>query len=104
MVIKSNANGKYATSSRSASIIAHLCNKHNITLQKYVGRSDIPSGSTVGPILASSSGIKTVDIGLSELSMHSARELMGSLDVHYLYKLVKLMLEDENAYRICHIE
>jgi aspartyl aminopeptidase len=104
VVVKNNANGKYATSSRSAALIAHLCNKHNISLQRYVGRSDIPSGSTVGPILASISGIKTVDIGLSELSMHSARELMGSLDLNYLYELIKVMLKDENAYHICHIE
>lgn len=104
VVLKNHANGKYATSCRSAALIAFLCKKNNIELQRYVGRSDIPSGSTVGPICASNVGIKTVDLGLSQLSMHSARELMGRLDIEHLYKLLNALLTDEHAYNICHIQ
>jgi aspartyl aminopeptidase len=104
IVLKNHANGKYATNCKSAALIAYLCEKNHIPLQRYVGRSDIASGSTVGPICASSLGIKTVDLGLSQLSMHSARELMGKDDVEYLAQLLNALLADENAYNLCHLK
>jgi aspartyl aminopeptidase len=104
VIIKSNANGKYATSSRSASLIAYLCTKHHIPLQRFVGRSDIPCGSTVGPHLAATTGIKTVDLGLSQLSMHSTRELMGKDDMQYLTHLLNELLNDEASYHLCNLD
>ncbi len=38
-------------------------------------------GSTIGPVLASLTGIKTIDIGIPIQSMHSCREMSGTLDL-----------------------
>lgn len=80
IVIKSNAQHRYASDARSFAAIAALCLKHHIPYQKYVVRSDMPCGTTVGPINANLTGIPNVDIGCSQLSMHSCREIMGALD------------------------
>ena len=50
-------------------------------MQEFVVRNDCPCGSTIGPIVSGKVGIRTVDLGLPSLSMHSSRETMGCQDV-----------------------
>lgn len=82
LVIKSNSNQSYATDGASGAVFEALCRKVGYSPQRFVTRSDLPCGSTIGPITAAKLGIPTVDVGAPMLSMHSCREMAGTLDVH----------------------
>jgi aspartyl aminopeptidase len=85
-VIKLNANQRYATNSLSAATYKQICKEAAIIPQEFVMRSDMPCGSTIGPITAARLGVKTIDIGAPSLAMHSIRELTGSSDPFLLYR------------------
>jgi aspartyl aminopeptidase len=79
-VIKRNDNQRYATDGETAALFRRLCADAGFTPQDYIHRSDLPCGTTIGPITSSGVGIRTVDVGNPMLSMHSARELSGAWD------------------------
>ena len=80
-VIKVNANQAYATDSATSALFAALCRDAGFEPQRFVSRSDLACGSTIGPISAARLGVRTVDVGNPMLSMHSCRELAGTADV-----------------------
>ncbi len=92
-VLKFHANQAYATQSESASFIQSVAEKNQISLQKYASRSDIPSGSTIGSIIASQLGIPTVDLGIAGWSMHSVRETIACKDEEALCLLLKAAID-----------
>jgi aspartyl aminopeptidase len=75
--IKINSNQRYATSSSTAAAFRRACEAADVPCQLFVSRNNMPCGSTIGPITATRLGIDTVDVGVPQLSMHSARELCG---------------------------
>ena len=79
-VIKRNANQRYATDAVGEAAFASACEKAGVGHQIYSHRGDMPCGSTIGPFAASSTGVTTVDVGVAQLSMHSAREMCGVQD------------------------
>lgn len=79
-VIKTNASQRYATDGVSSAYFELLCQKAGVQVQKFVMRSDLACGSTIGPLTAANLGIHTVDVGNPMLSMHSIREMAGSQD------------------------
>ena len=87
-VIKVNANQRYASNSTTISRFMNVASSLNEPYQKFVTRSDMGCGSTIGPITATRLGIETLDIGLPTFAMHSIRELCGSDDAHSLYKIL----------------
>lgn len=78
--IKRNENQRYATDGESAALFAKLCRDAGFEPQHFVSRSDLPCGTTIGPIAAAGVGLKTVDVGNPMLSMHSIRECCGTYD------------------------
>jgi aspartyl aminopeptidase len=83
-VIKINSNQRYATSADTAQLFTRACHSAGCDTQVFVSRNNMPCGSTIGPISATRLGIATVDVGVPQLSMHSARELCGTLDPVWL--------------------
>lgn len=87
VVIKINANNKYATNSPGIVLIEECARAAKVPLQMFVVRNDSLCGSTIGPALAAKLGMRTIDIGNPQLSMHSIRETGGSADVESAIKL-----------------
>ncbi|MFY8239141.1 MAG: M18 family aminopeptidase, partial [Ilumatobacteraceae bacterium] len=54
--------------------------------------NNMPCGSTIGPITATQLGINAIDVGVPQLSMHSARELCGAQDPVHLLNLMKAFI------------
>lgn len=88
-VIKMNANQRYASNSETSALFRHLCEHHNIPVQSFVVRSDMGCGSTIGPIAATETGVKTLDVGVPSFAMHSIREMAGADDPLYLFGALK---------------
>ena len=79
-VLKFNARERYATDAVGAGIVRLAAERAGVDLQSFVSRSDMACGSTIGPATAAVLGMRTVDLGVAQLAMHSARELCGSAD------------------------
>lgn len=89
-VIKLNASHRYASTADSTVRFIELCDAAKVPYQRFLVRSDMPCGSTVGPIVAANLGLHTVDIGNPIWAMHSIRETGGTKD--HLY-LIQALLE-----------
>jgi len=87
-VIKTNANQRYATNSDTSAYFRQLCDQVDVPVQDFVVRTGMGCGSTIGPITASTLGVKTIDIGVPTFAMHSIRELAGSQDAFMLNKVL----------------
>ncbi len=97
-VIKVNTQQRYATCARTAALFAELCKQEDVPVQYYTHRTDLPCGSTIGPITATLLGIRTVDVGNPMLSMHSARELTGTQDPERMTRALSAFLACEDPF------
>ena len=88
-VIKMNANHRYATSAFTSAIFEELCKDVDVPVQHYIHKTDLPCGSTIGPITATGLGIPVVDVGNAMLSMHSIRETAGVKDHEMMIKVLE---------------
>ena len=89
LVIKHNANQRYATNARTAAAFRLLCRQAEVPVQEFVMRNDLACGSTLGPLTSAGIGVNTVDVGIPSLAMHSIRETAACRDCWYLYKVLQ---------------
>ncbi|KAJ1650737.1 hypothetical protein IWQ61_008531 [Dispira simplex] len=94
IVIKINANQRYATTAPSSLVLKALAEKYQIPLQEFVVRNDSPCGSTIGPILSAKLGMRTIDVGCPQLAMHSIREMAGADDVGHAIQLFNAFFKE----------
>ncbi|SBT90125.1 aspartyl aminopeptidase [Streptomyces sp. DI166] len=92
-ILKVNVNNRYATDGSGRSVFAAASERAGVPFQFFVSNNAMPCGTTIGPITAARHGIRTVDIGVAILSMHSARELCGADDPFLLANVLTAFLE-----------
>ena len=80
-VIKTNANQRYASNSETSAMFRNICEQADVPVQSFVVRSDMACGSTIGPLTAAETGIRTIDVGVPTFAMHSIREKIQLLPV-----------------------
>ncbi len=92
VVLKFQGSQRYTTDGYSAAVVRDVCRAHDIPLQDFANRSDIPGGSTLGNISTAHVSIPSADVGLAQLAMHSAFETAGAGDTEALAQLVRWLL------------
>ena len=89
IVLKYSANQKYTTDAASAAVVRKICRDADIPCQTFTNRSDIPGGSTLGNISGNQVPVRSADIGLAQLAMHSPYETGGVKDPEYLRRFAE---------------
>ncbi len=106
VVIKYNANCRYATDALSAAVFGEICRRADVPVQTYTNRPDMAGGSTLGCISITHLSIPCVDIGMAQLAMHASYETAGAADYDYMVKALAefygsaLIVEQDGKYRI----
>lgn len=85
-VLKIAASGSYSTDSFNGAVFAEVCKSAGVPFQKFVNRSDVRGGSTIGPMTSANLTIPVIDMGAPVLGMHSIRELASVKDNYYTIK------------------
>jgi len=99
IVVKTNTNQRYATTSITTAILRQVAEKAAVPLQDFVVKNDSPCGSTIGPIMSARLGMATVDVGAPQLSMHSIREMGCTSSVAHCIKLFGAFFSNFAALR-----
>ena len=90
--IKRSALQKYANSLEAIGWLRSVARDASIPLQVYRARSDLASGGTIGPMIASDLAVHSVEVGAPVLAMHSTRETMSCSDAGDLTALMQAAL------------
>ncbi|PKX96688.1 M18 family aminopeptidase [Aspergillus novofumigatus IBT 16806] len=89
VAVSADSNGHMTTDSVSYGFIKRVADRCGSTLQVFQIRNDSRSGGTIGPMTSARIGVRAIDVGIPQLSMHSIRATTGSLDPGLGVKLFK---------------
>lgn len=73
----------------SSTIFKEICKRADVPFQDYTSRNDMSTGSTLSSLSIRHVSTDCIDVGLAQLAMHSANEVVGTDDTFYLYKAFK---------------
>lgn len=93
VVLKLNFNQSYPTDAAGTAIVEGLCRAKKIPYQKFMNRADLRGGSTIGAMASARMTMRTIDVGVPMLAMHSARETMAACDEKAICDLAKAFFE-----------
>ncbi|MBN1968116.1 MAG: M18 family aminopeptidase [Candidatus Delongbacteria bacterium] len=91
--VKISSRKNYATNINASALFEKICVENNIPLQKFVNRADVRGGGTIGSMIATNLGIRTLDLGNPMLAMHSTREIAGVEDHLHMKNAMKQFLK-----------
>lgn len=94
VVIKVNVNQRYTSDGVSEAMFMQWCEQANVPYQLYSHRNDLPCGSTIGSMVSSKLGVKSVDVGNPMWAMHSCRESAGVFDHSAMIQVMKQFFQD----------
>ncbi|KAL9612721.1 MAG: hypothetical protein Q9167_002712 [Letrouitia subvulpina] len=77
VAVQADPNGNTTTDAVSTALLQRVAQKCGAVLQVFQIRNGERSGGTVGPMLSAKMGMRAVDAGLPQLSMHSIRATVG---------------------------
>ena len=97
VVIKTNSNQRYATNGVTGFIVRELGRRSGVPVQEFAVRNDCPCGSTIGPAISAATGVRAIDLGMPQWSMHSIRECMGTSDVSMCLDLFSFFFKEFKA-------
>ena len=93
LAVQADPNGHTTTDSVSTAFLQRIADKCDSKLQVFQIRNDSRSGGTVGPMLSSAMGMRAIDAGMPQLSMHSIRATIGDKDPGLGVKILKGFFE-----------
>ena len=91
VVLKFSGNQKYTTDAVSAAVVRVLAEKAGVPIQPFTNHSDIPGGTTLGNISVQHVAVRTADVGIAQLAMHSPYETCGRGDTAALVGLARTL-------------
>lgn len=91
VVIKVNTTQRYTTDAVASALFSEICKKAGVPVQFFANKSDLAGGATLGSLANTKVALSTVDIGLAQLSMHSAYESAGCEDTLHLINAVEAL-------------
>lgn len=81
ITIAVDPNGNFATDAPGLALAEELARINDDSLQYFQVRNGSRSGSSIGPLISLQTGARTIDLGISQLSMHSIRATVGFKDI-----------------------
>ena len=98
VVIKESAAQRYTTNAPSRALFTMLCRRAGVPTQAFANRSDAPGGSTLGNLLSRQVSVRSVDVGLPQLAMHSSYETAGTCDTAHMMRALREFYEANYSF------